>query len=103
MEGGMGRLMDSEFSKARLANLMQAKFGHLLKDSVSGFAQKIPIKYHKIISIASGAVITISPFVFRFFKKKQWIFYVIIGVAEIVTTLFTEKEKEQRTVVYASL
>jgi hypothetical protein len=103
MEGNTGKLGGSELSTARLANLVQAKFGHLIKESIGSLAYKIPIKYHKIISVSSGAVVAASPFILRFFKKKQWIFYVIIGVAEILATLFTEKEKNDRTIVYASL
>ena len=82
---------------------MQGKFGSLFKESLGGFVKKIPIKYHKIVSIVSGVIVAASPLLFNVFKKKLWLFFVMIGLAEIMAALFTEKEKGQRTVVYASL
>ncbi|MFL5728353.1 MAG: hypothetical protein ACJ75J_02595 [Cytophagaceae bacterium] len=104
MSDTLGNIKDAMLLRAPIANLFNAKFGSLIETVMKEFTGKIPVKYHKISSIVSGSLVAVSPFLFRFMKKKQlWIFYVLVGAAEVVSTLLTEKEKQPRTIVYSSL
>jgi hypothetical protein len=55
--------------------------------------QKIPVKYRKIIGIGSGVLVALSPIIFRFVKKKNWVLYVVFGVVEIFAASFFQDEK----------
>ena len=88
-------------TKTDLATLFQGEFINLLQSSVLGFAQRISPKYYKITGIVSGVVVVSLPFILKFLKKKHWAFYVLLGIAEILSAFLLDKEKEQHRVILA--
>ncbi|HXA01251.1 MAG TPA: hypothetical protein VNW99_04640 [Cytophagaceae bacterium] len=97
---GVGNyITNSEFWNSTLLPLIKGNWKNLVQKGVNEVAQKIPVKYYKIIGIGSGALVALSPVIFRFIKKKHWVFYVILGVAEIFTAFFLQNEREHRRII----
>jgi uncharacterized membrane protein len=94
-------IKSKELSKNLLGTLFQGTFKNLLQFSVTGLAQQIPFRYYKISGIISGALVASLPFVLKFFKKKYWVFYLILGTAEIFVAVLAEKQKERSKVFLA--
>lgn len=88
-----------EFWNSILLPLIKGNWKNMVREGISSVSKKIPPKYQKIIGMSSGALVALSPIIFRFIKKRRWVFFSIIGVAEILTAVFLQKEKEHRKVI----
>jgi hypothetical protein len=86
-------IVKSEFWNSSLLPLIKGKWKGIIQRRMDIGVQKIPVKYRKIIGIGSGVLVALSPIIFRFVKKKNWVLYVVFGVVEIFAASFFQDEK----------